>query len=96
MMIVAVDLVGHDRSRSVLLVTHACCSWLVPSRSASVSGQLRRGAQRRKWRRLLGPVAVIPLLIGGPVLVLAVWSIAVALTMHPWVTGFTTKHIDEP
>lgn len=75
---------GHDRSRSVLLVTHGLL--LVVGSVAVVIGVWATRAAERSGANgggLLAPVAGIPLLIGGPVLVLAVWSIAVALTMQP-------------
>jgi len=89
---------GHDRSRSVLLVTHGLLL-VVGSVAVGIGVWATQAAERSgaNGGGLLGPVAVIPLLIGGPVLVLAVWSIAVALTMHPvGPPGSRRSTLDEP
>jgi len=61
---------GHDRSRSVLLVTHGLLL-VVGSVAVGIGVWATQAAEHSgaNGGGLLGPVAVIPLLIAGPVLV---------------------------
>ena len=75
---------GHRRLRTALLWTHGVL--LVLGSLAVAIGIHAVGAAERSAGRgggLLSPVAVIPLLFGVPVVVLALCSIAIALTVIP-------------
>jgi hypothetical protein len=77
-------LTGHTRLRTALLVTHGLL--MLPGLFASILGvHAMRAASRSAAQGggLLSPVAVIPLAIGAPVVILALSSIVLALTVLP-------------
>ena len=81
----------RPRLRRALLVTHGVL--LLPGTLAVVVGvQAMRAAERSTARGggLLSPLAALPLVFGGPVLILALCSIAAALTVASSTRGAGT------
>jgi hypothetical protein len=81
----------RPRLRLALLITHGVL--LLPGTLAVVAGvQAMRAAERStaSGGGLLSPLAALPLAFGIPVLVLALCSIAVALTVTPSMRGVKT------